>query len=87
MEEVGAISENTQCARTRNDYLYYVRRWPFELFEIISKIIDQYLEIYDFNLECRVFLNDRKTVIENIKFSDLKHLEKLSEIIANRICT
>jgi hypothetical protein len=73
--------------RTKNDYFYSVRRWPFELFEIISKVIGQYLEIYDFNLECRVFLNDRQTVIENIKFSDLKHLEKLSEIVANRICT
>jgi hypothetical protein len=65
--------------RTKKDYSYHVRRWPFELFEIISNIIGQDIKIYDFNLKCRVFVN-KKALINDIKFSDLRDLEKLSEI-------
>ena len=67
--------------RTQKAYFYSVRRWPFELFEIISNTIDQYIELYDFNLECRVHFEE--ALISNIKFSDLRDLGKLKTFSKN----
>lgn len=66
--------------RTKNNNSYSVRKWPFELFEIISNTIEQPIEIYDFNVECSVWVTlepSAGVVINSINFLDLRDLNTL----------
>jgi hypothetical protein len=65
-------------------YFYSVRRWPFELFEIISSVIGKPMEIYDFDLDCQVIIclepgNLSKSMFGRVKLSSLKDLNKINE--------
>lgn len=67
--------------RIDRPYVYFVRKYPFELFEIISSIIGQPIEVYDFNLECKVivkFESSASVSIENVRFSSLRDLSKIN---------
>lgn len=69
--------------RTEKNYSYSVRRWPFELFEIISKTIGQEIEIYDFNLECSLIF-EPEAYSCNVQFSELRYPGKLRFFIGDK---
>jgi hypothetical protein len=75
------ISWGYSLVRTDRSYAYFVRKYPFELFEIISSVIGQPIEVYDFNLECRVFVKFESgayVCIENVRFSSLRDLSQIN---------
>jgi hypothetical protein len=70
--------------RINNTFNYSVRRWPFELFEIISDVIGQPTDIYDFDVECMVhFFLDSMPVIKNVKLKDLKDINRVIKFAKN----
>jgi hypothetical protein len=74
----------------RNDgaYFYSVRRWPFELFEIISSVIGEPIEIYDFDLECRLIVqleSDKCVDLGSVKFSSLRDLSEINNEALRRL--
>jgi hypothetical protein len=65
---------------------YSVRRWPFELFEIISKVIEQPINIYDFDIECLAEVHFKCTTftIKKLNFKDLKDTNRLINFVKNQ---
>lgn len=76
----GELRWGYRLARTEKNYEYYVRKWPFELFEIISSHIEAPLEIYDFDLECGVFVEEANIVLQGIRFFELRNLSRIVEL-------
>jgi hypothetical protein len=76
----GKLLWGYHSVRVKNSYFYHVRRWPFELFEIVSCAIGKPIEIYEFDIECQAWFeleSDENFVIGNINFSDLRDLNRL----------
>ncbi|MEA5550176.1 hypothetical protein VB713_04130 [Anabaena cylindrica UHCC 0172] len=76
----GKLLSYFECVRKQNSYFYSIKRWPFELFEIISNAIGETINIYDFDAACKIYIQFdecNKVCIIDDKLAVLKDINGL----------
>ena len=76
----GKLLSTFECVRKQDSYFYSIKRWPFELFEIISNAIGETINIYDFDAECKIYIQFdecNKVCIIDDKLAVLKDINGL----------
>lgn len=77
----GKLLWGFECVRKQDSYFYSIKRWPFELFEIISNAIGETINIYDFDVECRIYIEFDECNKECIIDDKLAVLKDINELI------